>query len=79
LTVGFHGYLVVVVVMATTGVLCVPRVLGEDSEWLLQFDQFTVQDVMPHDQHRDPLVEGSRAACTRVVNVHVCVCVCVCV
>ena len=45
LAVGFHGYQVVVVMAG--GVLRVTRELGEDSERLLQFDHFTIQDVMP--------------------------------
>ena len=45
MAVGFHGYQVVVVMAG--GVLRVTRELGEDSERLLQFDHFTIQDVMP--------------------------------
>ena len=70
MAVGFHGYLVVVVMAG--GVLCVTRELGEDGERLLQFDHFTIQDVMADYKHRNTLVEESRATFMNPVNVPMC-------
>lgn len=58
----FHGFLVVVVVVvrATTGTVGMARVLGEDGEGFLQFDDLPIQNVMPYNEHGHALVEESR-------------------
>lgn len=55
----FHGNLTDAI---SETVLRMPRVLGEDGEGLLQFDQLPVENVMSYDQHRHPLVEKRRTA-----------------